>query len=1764
MGITSVRFWLAVLTAAFLTASAGAAERPPAEQSPEPSERDEAAAFVEQVRADTTWLASFPTRVVGLQSHDEAQKELLDKIKAIPGVRMWTQEFPVVMPRFLESELRIPAGPAQGKHHVYPLWPACGRLNTTPRDGISGRLIYIGKGEPGRLPGHCPASSLRGQVAVMEMAGGDAWSEAYNAGAQAIILLGSPAVTSFDVSSHVMMIPINVPRFYVPDGSLADALRTGKAGDGTLYARGDWAAATARNIYVLVKPTGKRPDAIELQQAFVIAVAYDSMSVVPELAPGADAALDVAAALNLLRQYSRTAPARPLLFAFLDAYTINQLGVRQMLGSFATVPKDRKEFSKEDAELLGTYRKHAQLAEELFISSTVPREIQWLNTVLLCLGGLAFFATFLWFVQRRRFVLCGVPLVFLIIEMIIVASNYSNWVRVEAKVKPRPAILNERDGLNRFHESRFRDLRRYIKDEVARDIAQNESELYPVRLKASELGTRRRDIYEEMAGLKKRADSGPERKKADDQTAALLAELTDINDKLKDLDKVQDRLRKSTAERNSVQRQLFSSIPLGDESVALAHVLWTRASQRIAGQLKSLEGTAAQDRQRDLRRGMLLRELGLPEKIERPLGFIFGIDLSDSGVAAGPSLQDRFHFINESRNAESFRRWMAAKQRQDGDRFWPADVRHAVNLNPLSGMESAAADVVGLIHNITSPAVSFATAGITWSTLEAIQPRTDTPNDTAARLDWSRIEPQLKATRVLLGRLIADPAFLPNTKEVASWTRAHGAIVDESPGDPVPRVPMEGYLTTLVSGSQPVPGLRRLEFALTGIDGQFQFDLLPSASGVRGFSVQSFLTAEDGRIVRAIDALKAGRGVTLTVDLSASNPGPMRAVVFDCGELNLPELFDPRYLLGLPAVSVLDAIRGSNPQRMNLGRYGNKLTCLLEPGVRWQLILRRGIAANRMVLLNVLDTKDPEVAALPVRKIMVGFPLGERLPLDPVHISARDFYRLDFLRLSDYRKAGITSKPIEEMQKRTEVLLAGADDALKHDDGAGYVKNTSGALANEVRIYEAVLDTAKDVIRGAIFLLLMIVPFSFVMERLLFASPHIYKQLGAIIGIFAVMAAVLWSFHPAFRISGHPLMIIMAFGAIGMSVMVISMIFSKFESELEELRSGRAESSGARTSRLGLAYTALRLGIANMRKRKLRTALTAATVILITFALLCFMSASSYHTTRDSTVRTKASFQPAFAGVLIALPANREMAPQALRALETITPPGRTVAPTYWLVNPWDTQWRIHVRNGVTGKQVSLKAALGVSASDGPLVGFDKVCSNWPRFAAGNACYLSSTVAEELGVKPGDKVILGGVALELLGTFQSKAFDETVMRLDGTPMRPFDFTAVGDEQRQMMTRSGLEELMEDIESGKALERAESLPYTPSDGIVVAPASVVRRLGGGLRSISIAAPDYATAQDFAKELSERFAFPIYYGAPGQGVRVVVGVPPLPHAPKSLLIPLAIAGLIILNTMLSSIAERKREIYIYTSLGLAPLHVGFLFLAEAITYGLMGSIFGYVAGQGVAKVLSEMGWMGGITLNYSGTQAIITMIMVLGVVIVSSLVPAFLAGKLAAPSNEMTWRVPQPQDDVIRDRLPFTATTRTAAGVLEFLYEYMDAHREGTIGNFSADDLRKIHENANGVDVIGLEGTVWLAPYDLGIRQDVRILIQPSAEADIYEINIELRRQSGQVSSWWKLNRVLLGDLRRQLLGWRKLKIDRMLEYITRAAESGTPLVSGPPA
>ena len=90
--------------------------------------------------------------------------------------------------------------------------------------------------------------------------------------------------------------------------------------------------------------------------------------------------------------------------------------------------------------------------------------------------------------------------------------------------------------------------------------------------------------------------------------------------------------------------------------------------------------------------------------------------------------------------------------------------------------------------------------------------------------------------------------------------------------------------------------------------------------------------------------------------------------------------------------------------------------------------------------------------------------------------------------------------------------------------------------------------------------------------------------------------------------------------------------------------------------------------------------------------------------------------------------------------------------------------------------------------------------------------------------------------------------------------------------------------------------------------------------------------------------------------------------------SVIVPTLIVALIALNAMMGAVYERLREIGIYSSVGLAPMHISLLFIAEACVFAVIGVVLGYILGQGLGRALLALDLLQGITLNYSSQAAI----------------------------------------------------------------------------------------------------------------------------------------------------------------------------------------------
>jgi hypothetical protein len=467
-----------------------------------------------------------------------------------------------------------------------------------------------------------------------------------------------------------------------------------------------------------------------------------------------------------------------------------------------------------------------------------------------------------------------------------------------------------------------------------------------------------------------------------------------------------------------------------------------------------------------------------------------------------------------------------------------------------------------------------------------------------------------------------------------------------------------------------------------------------------------------------------------------------------------------------------------------------------------------------------------------------------------------------------------------------------------------------------------------------------------------------------------------------------------------------------------------------------------------------------------------------------------------------------------------------------------------------------IRGLVGLSATETNITGLDKILisGRWFQEKEKYSVLLPERAATHLGIEPGLPttvfVKLWGIPFEVIGVFSGKKLQEQ-SDLDGEPLTPVTFST---ETSIEMT----EVEMDAFESGEDVKAFQGrYQHVPGDLTVIIPHQTLLAFGGHLKGISFR-PDMKMAnQTAAQHLVERYGLSLFSGEPdgtflynASDTISYSGVP-------NIIIPLFIAIFIVLNTMISSVYERKREIGIYTSVGLAPSHVSFLFIAEAMAFAIISVVLGYLLAQTTASLFAGSSLWEGITVNYSSLAGVGAMLLVIFVVLVSVIYPSKVAARIAIPDVHRSWKLPEAKGNTLALTLPFLMKHKEHQSIGGYLFNYFEGHMDISHGLFSTGDLdfnfvcpqcRQTTTTVSGDDhgccstpCLNLNMNVWLAPFDFGIMQRVEILFSPSRDnSGFLEINVTINRKTGEVNSWRRLNKTFLHDLRKQLLMWRSLE------------------------
>ena len=1132
------------------------------------------------------------------------------------------------------------------------------------------------------------------------------------------------------------------------------------------------------------------------------------------------------------------------------------------------------------------------------------------------------------------------------------------------------------------------------------------------------------------------------------------------------------------------------------------------------------------------------------KRMEEPLKPKLFICIDLTSQSAGLGLWNNTHSYDLKRFFVPFGRRFTAYAEEEVARLGLAPERPLANgISPIRGMDWSTF-VPGGVSVSGTQALSAGIVSLSLVTVNDARYIVDTPLDTPERMNLENLSRQSRLLTAMLARAVNDEALFAGLEDfgpvLKDKLRSLRVKVRSFPRlSQVPDRPIGDALIVVDPWHKSHKGVRLAQYHLTdeqgiaGIDG-----LRTGAYPVAAYQVNS----TTGAIAFAPDLSERAQefsGAVVNgwmIDSKVRwNTNDRTIVVFPCISRPFYSMIDPRYLRSFGEIKIVDR-SGVPPRQFGLARgadTGEAVGVVFGPQDADEDDGIKLLIDNRLLLLNSEGSESEEQAR------GRGYVLREDSLTRTGMLAVEDMWQLNEARLHTLREHAIENQYLARLHQRGQTLIEKARQAEEARDWERYVGHVRAALGVTARAYPEVLRTLNDVISGMVFFLALVIPTAFLGERLLFATADIRRQLAGFGGLLLLIWVAISQVHPAFAIA-HPLVILLAFAIMAMAAAVLAMISARFNRYMRAYQAREAHVHETDISRASASYTAFMLGISNMRRRKLRTGLTLLTLVLLTFTVLSFTSFS----TQVRYMAFAMDHEGTYEGVLIR-DRNWEVLnrPTLAYARSHFAAEG-VVVPRNWYI-AFDDEQKKYIEIIGDTSVVRATGMLGLMPEEVRVTGIDQALVQGSFFTRADeaACLMAEGMAEALGIGPAElgaaTVRVFGRDLVVRGVFDPDRF-EAVRDLDDEPLTPADF--------QMSSTDALGPVAEDDMSIALDESALDIRpfiHLESENVLVLPYETLREAGGMLRSVAVQLAEGERGQELIEDFLLRLAITLFAGLkePGEAAVKVfsytsIGVPDV-EGLGALVIPMFIAALIVLNAMMGAVYERFREIGIYSSVGLAPLHIALLFVAEACVYAIMGVTLGYILGQSLGKALIALDLLQGMSLNYSSMAAIVSALIVMAVVLLSTVYPARVAARTAVPDMVRRWTPPAPSGDRWEMEFPFMVSEGEVRGLCGFLAGYFSAYSEDSIGDFYAEKVQLVTEDSERGPEYGVQLLLWLAPFDMGVSQFMQLEFLPTEVQSVYTVEIYIQRISGQDTFWQRVNHRFINGLRKEFLLWHTL-------------------------
>lgn len=1095
---------------------------------------------------------------------------------------------------------------------------------------------------------------------------------------------------------------------------------------------------------------------------------------------------------------------------------------------------------------------------------------------------------------------------------------------------------------------------------------------------------------------------------------------------------------------------------------------------------------------------------------------------------------------------------------------------------------------------------------ITLATVNDDRRYVDTPNDSVDRVRFDLLAQQIgveKGKRVGMANVALaltgwKGSFVSAPLE-DNWGRLTGRVLwlDQErnfmPSEPLKRATV--FLKMLRSDKF-VLGTRAMPTVMTDDEGNFVFDgLLQNTNWLEVFSYtleaygtagREFLKAnpraveEYGRALRAggqqAGEIRPDGRIVFALDMARRDDYPwqteilkheqsLNLVSFPCRSFTLLGLTDPRGYISLQDLQILETASKSPPfsfgqsvaDMLKNSESENVVTLWADPTLRIMVNLGLGLQDKRLILIN--GTSNNPTGS--------GFVLDQLGTLKSVVLQgAGDMWTLNESRINKLEANGVNNPRVRQMHAEARSYMTSATAALTNRDYLGYRYSSERLWAIEGKVYTEVLGTVNNMIRGVLFYLALLLPFSYCLERLIVGSKSIERRIIGIGSIFMVSFGILAAAHPAFRFTLTPFLVLLAFIILALLMTVSVILLAKVDGYFREQKQAGGGIHEEQGSAGNVAMRAVDLGIANIRKRPQRGFLTGLTVVLVTFTLLSFTSlvpvvsiSKLHHPEGKAVYKGLLARDRQWNRLPDPLYFSMKRSYQHDKASSATTLAGRA----WFYADLVGNQSQIDVvpvtdkldmavnRDKATSETriANAVALLCLDANEPKITGVDKtlVSGRWFDSNTELAAIVPISMAEQLGLKPSDlgkKIRVYGRDLPIIGFVDGRKMDKMV-DLDGEPLSPVNF---------------VQQQFERAKSGTQPDTLEEYVHYSNDQVVILPFQIGHEMGATVRSIAVRTGNEIDPYKQAEGYARRSDMTIL-ASDGQNVTLFAALDTSQlSAAGQVLIPLALGFLMVLGTMLGSVFERRREIFIYNSVGLSPTNVSSLFLAESSVYAIIGAGLGYLLGQVVSRVLFVSGTLSGLSLNYTAGTTIFVTVLTMAIVIASTLYPARQAFHAATPDSRHDDTLEEGVTDEIALYLPFVCTQANVLAMQTYVHEYLLSLQGVTIGELAIDDLMARLEVPVKQDDAGPLGAIpvltfraWLAPFDLGVSHDAALRIVYRPDRGIYQYHLTAKLFSGDQQSWRRLTPRFVQAIRKQLLMWRILPRRSIDAYRVQADE-----------